>query len=221
MRRVMPLALSLALAASGAAGQEYVRVPTLISDEDFYRLVACAAPPGGACAKPMIRWPEARRLRLRVGIVGIAESFPSYKLDLVDRAIDHAIAEINGSGAALFLTRAYEGEVDVPLFLVDTPQGGTIGGTSLSDLDGSEIAIARVVMRSRGDEILTTAIAISQDIRRREITSVVLEEIVQAMGLPTDVDGPAYEDSLFSEYRNAAVWLRGQDAAALRRHYPR
>jgi hypothetical protein len=201
--------------------QEYISVPDLIPDEDFYRLVACAAPPGGACAKPMIRWPQARRLQLRVGIAAIAAGFPNYKLDLIDRAIDDAIAEINASGAGLRLSRAYEGAVDIPVYLVDAPQGGTIDGTSVAELDGAPIAIARVVLRSRSDEIRAAAIAISRDIRRREIASVVLEELVQAMGLPTDIDSPAYTRSIFSETGNSTVWLRGQDAAALRRHYPR
>jgi len=221
MFRRLILATLLALASCAAAAQEFISVPDLISDEDFYRLVACAAPPGGACAKPIIRWPEARRQPLRIGIAAVAPSFPSYKLDLVDRAIDAAIAEINLSGADLALLRAYEGELDVPFFLVATPQGGRIEGTSIAELDGADIAIARVALRSRGSDINAAAIAISQDIRRREIISVVLEELVQAMGLPTDIDGPAYERSLFSEASNFAVWLRGQDAAALRRHYPR
>ncbi|PWK55321.1 DUF2927 domain-containing protein [Roseicyclus mahoneyensis] len=221
MRPCLYLALCVALAAPPAKAQEYITVPSLISDEDFHRLVACAAPPGGDCAKPLIRWPEARRLSLRVGIAAVADSFPSYKFDLIDQAIDVAIEEINASGAALFLSRAYEGELDVPVYLVNTPQGGTISGTSLPDLDGADMAIARVVLRSRGDEIVSAGIAISQDINRREIASVVLEELVQAMGLPTDIDGPAYQRSIFAEYSNSTVWLRGQDAAALRRHYPR
>jgi len=219
--RVLAFLCLFLLAAPRLGAQEFIEVPDLISDADFYRLVACAAPPGGACAKPMIRWPEARRQTLRVGIARIADSFPSYKLDIVDRAIDHAIAEINASGAALSLTRVYEGDVDIPIYLVDTPQGGTIEGTSLAELDGAQIAIARVALRSRGGDIVAAAIAISQDIRRREITSVVLEELVQAMGLPTDIESPAYTGSIFAESSNSAVWLRGQDAAALRRHYPR
>jgi hypothetical protein len=219
--RVLTFLCLFLLAAPRLGAQEFIEVPDLISDADFYRLVACAAPPGGACAKPMIRWPEAHRQTLRVGIARTAESFPSYKLDLVDRAIDHAIAEINASGAALSLTRVYEGDVDIPIYLVDTPQGGTIEGTSLAELDGAQIAIARVALRSRGGDIVAAAIAISQDIRRREITSVVLEELVQALGLPTDIQSPAYTGSVFAETSNSAVWLRGQDAAALRRHYPR
>jgi hypothetical protein len=221
MRLLTLLCLCLLLLAPRLDAQEFVEVPDLVSDEDFYRLVACAAPPGGECAKPVIRWPEERRLRLRVGIADIAASFPSYKLDLIDRAIDDAIAEINASGAALFLSRAYEGALDIPVYLVDTPQGGRIDGTSVAELDGAEIAIARVALRSRGGDIVAAAVAISQDIRRREIASVVLEELVQAMGLPTDVASPAYERSIFSETGNSTVWLRGQDSAALRRHYPR
>ncbi|NKX43633.1 DUF2927 domain-containing protein [Roseicyclus persicicus] len=221
MRSALPLALAVLLAAPQASAQEFIAVPDLISDEAFYRLVACAAPPGGACAKPLIRWPDEQRLQLRVGIAAVAAAFPTYKLDLIDRALDDAIAEINAVGAGLYLTRAYEGELDVPLYLVDTPQGGTIGGTSVAELDGAEIAIARVALRSRGEDIVAAAIAISADIRRREIASVVLEELVQAMGLPTDIASPAYTRSIFSETGNSTVWLRGQDAAALRRHYPR
>jgi hypothetical protein len=222
MRRLVLLCALLAiwLPRPGAA-QEFVAVPDFVSDEAFYRIVACAAPPGGDCAKPFIRWPVERRLRLRVGIARISPGFADYRLDIVDRSIDRAIAEINGAGAHLYLERAFEAPFDVPYFLVDTPQGGEISGTSVPELDGSEIAIGRVALRSRGDEITGAAIAISADIRRREIASVVLEELVQAMGLVTDVVSPAYEDSIFSEDGNSVTRLRGQDAAALRRHYPR
>jgi hypothetical protein len=203
------------------AGQEFIAVPDFVTDEAFYRIVACAAPPGGECAKPFIRWPAERRLRLRVGIAQIAAAFPGYRLDIVDHSIDRAIAEINGAGAHLFLERGHEAPFDVPIYLVDAPQGGEISGTSVPELDGSEIAIGRVAIRSRGEEITGAAIAISADIQRREIASVVLEELVQAMGLVTDVVSPAYEDSIFSETGNSVTRLRGQDAAALRRHYPR
>lgn len=204
-----------------ASAQEFIAVPDLISDEAFYRLVACAARPGGECNKPLIYWPEERRLALRVGISGTAESFRDYRFDIVDAAIDAAIAEINGAGAHLFLERVYEGEMDVPFYLVDTPQGGTITGTGVEELDGSSIAIGRVAIRSRGGEIVASTIAISQDIRRREIASVILEELVQSLGLVTDIASPAYALSIFAENGNSMTRLRGQDASALRRHYPR
>ncbi|WP_341864239.1 DUF2927 domain-containing protein [Gymnodinialimonas sp. 57CJ19] len=204
-----------------AFAQEFIAVPDRISDEAFYRLVACAARPGGECNKPLIYWPEERRLALRVGIASTAESFQDYRFDIVDAAIDAAIAEINGAGAHLFLERVYEGEMDVPFYLVDTPQGGTITGTGVEELDGSSIAIGRVAIRSRGGDIVASTIAISQDIRRREIASVILEELVQSLGLVTDIASPAYELSIFAENGNSMTRLRGQDASALRRHYPR
>lgn len=215
------LIVLLILSPRGASAQEYLAVPDIISDEAFYRLVACAAPPGGDCNKPFIYWPEDRRLALRVGIAGTAESFRDYRYDIVDAAIDAAIAEINGAGANLFLVRVYEGEMDIPLHLVDTPQGGVIEGTGIEELDGSDIAIGRVAIRSRGESIVAATIAISQDIRRREIASVILEELVQSLGLVTDIASPAYELSIFAENGNSMTRLRGQDAAALRRHYPR
>ena len=221
LRLAILAAILLASLPRAGTTQEYVAVPDLISDEAFYRLVACAAPPGGDCAKPLIRWPEERRLRLRVGIAQIDRGFADYRMDIVDRAIDRAIAEINGAGAHLYLERAFEAPFDVPFYLVDAPQGGAITGTSVPDLDGSEIAIGRVALRSRGEWITGAAIAISADIQRREIASVVLEELVQSMGLVTDIVSPAYHDSIFSEDDNSTTRLRGQDAAALRRHYPR
>lgn len=221
MQRFLAALLCLFLAPATAAAQEFVEVEGLISDEDFYRLVACAAPPGGACTKPIIRWPADERRSLRVGIAAVAPDFADYRFDLVDIAIDDAIEEINGAGADLYLERAYEPPFDVPFFLTDTPQGGQISGTGVPELDNAVIAIGRVALRSRGETIVAAAIALSRDIRRREIASIVLEELVQAMGLPTDISSPAYERSIFSENGNSTVWLRGQDLAALRRHYPR
>lgn len=215
------LLLSFLMAPLVAAAQEFITIPGRVSDEAFYRLVACAAPPGGACAKPRIRWPESRRLSLSVAITQIDDAFPSYKLNLVDAALDAAIDEINRSGAYLLLERVYEGTPDISLYLVDTPQGGTITGTGNAEMDGETLAVGRVAIRSLGGEIQEAAIALSRDIRRREVASVVLEELVQAMGLPTDVQSPAYADSIFAEDSNSVVWLRGQDAEALRLHYPR
>ena len=215
------LFLSFLLSPVTATAQEFITIPARVSDEAFYRLVACAAPPGGACAKPEIRWSEARRLTLSVGITQIGAGFPNYKLHLVDAALDAAIDEINSAGAYLLLERVYEGTPDISIYLVDTPQGGTITGTGNPEMDGEPMAVGRVAIRSVGGEIQEAAIALSRDIRRREVASVVLEELVQAMGLPTDVQSPAYANSIFSEDSNSVVWLRGQDAEALRRHYPR
>lgn len=202
------------------AAQEFVSVPGLLSDDAFYELVACAAPPGGTCAKPFVRWTAPRNQALRVGIAQVSPAFPDYKFDLVDQALDAAIAEINGVGSELRLERRFGDPFDVPIYLTNTPQGAQIEGTGNPQIDGVNIALGRVVLRSRGAAIQDAAIAISLDIGRREIASVVLEELVQAMGLVTDIEGAAYRRSIFSETGNSVVRLSGQDAEALRRHYP-
>lgn len=217
----LTLLIGLTVLPALATAQEFITVPRRLSDEAFYRLVSCAAPPGGQCAKPEIRWSETRRVALTVGIARVDAGFPTYKLDLVDDAIDRAIAQINGSGAYLVLERIYEGSPNISLYLLDTPEGGVMAGTGNAELDGADLSIGRVAIRSVGGEIQEAAIAISRDIQRREVASVVLEELVQALGLPTDIQSPAYPDSIFNENSNAVVWLRGQDAEALRRHYPR
>lgn len=220
MRCVIALFL-LILLPLPAKAQEFITVPGALSDHDFYRLVACAAPPGGECAKPEIRWPLPRRLSLSVGVVRVDPGFPGYRLDLVDRALDAAIAEINSAGAYILLERSYEGDPDISVFLLDTAQGGLIEGTGNPEIDGASLAVGRVGIRSLSGEIQSAAIAISRDIRRREIQGVMLEELVQALGLPTDIHSPAYDDSIFAEHGNSVVRLAGQDAIALRLHYPR
>ena len=222
--RVLVVAVVLASTACTArrvAAQEYIDVDGPLGDADFYRVVACGAPPGGDCAKPRIHWPADRRHPLAVGIAQVDPGVPDYRVGLLDRALDDAIAEINGAGADITLARVPGGPFDIPVYLVDVPQGGVVEGTGNASLDGEQIAIGRVVIRSRGSRITSAAIAISAEIRRREIASVMLEELVQSLGLTTDILGPAYEASIFAEDSNSTVWLRGQDAEALRRHYPR
>ena len=55
---------------------------------------------------------------------------------------------------------------------------------------------------------------------RQAIASVVLEEVVQALGLLTDIRSPVYRRSIFAEDSNSGIRLRGQDAMVIRRHYP-
>ena len=48
------------LLALPASAQDYVATSGPLDDDAFYRLVACGAAPGGACAKPFLRWPVSR-----------------------------------------------------------------------------------------------------------------------------------------------------------------
>lgn len=91
--------------------------------------------------------------------------------------------------------------------------------TGVEDLDGNVLPLGRVALRARDNTIREALIAISAKARRREIASILLEEITQALGLMTDIQGPTYRRSVFSEDSNSVVRLEGQDAMALRRHY--
>ncbi len=211
--RFLPLWLLLALPA---AAQEFVEAPGPLDDGAFYRAVACAAPPGGACRKPFLRWPEARRGGLTVGLASVAPKGRSP--DLYRRDIEAALAQINAleAGVRLRLTR---GDADIAVHVVDTPPGHVMRGTGIPDLDGQVLPLGRVSLRARQGVIREALIAVSVHASPREAASILLEELVQGLGLITDIEGPAYRRSLFSEAGNTVVRLAGQDAMALRRHY--
>jgi hypothetical protein len=208
------------LATLPAAAQEFVRVPEPLSDRDFYRAVACAAPPGGDCRKPFLRWPEAARRPLAVGLAALPEGLPASHAAPFDAGLDAAIAEVNAAGADIALRRDDDAP-DIRVHVVTTPPGGVIADTGEPMLDGTALPLALVLLRAREQEITEALVAVSIFAPPDEVPSLLLEEVVQALGLMTDGAGPAYATSLFAEDGNAVDRLRGQDAMALRRHYPK
>jgi len=217
------LILCLTLLSGPASAVEFISYSGRVSDEAFYRMVACAAPPGGSCTKPFTRWPVYKSERLTVGIALVNADFPDYKRAWVEAALGGAVAEINSVGADIRLRLVDDGSsVDIPVFLTGTARGGVIRDTGFRGLDGSTIQAGLMTLWWRNGEIRASGIALSKDLRRRSIRSVVLEELVQALGLATDLRNPAYaKRSIFDEDSNAVIRLTGQDAEALRRHYPR
>ena len=211
-------ALAFLLLSGPACAQEFVEVPGRLSDDDFYRAVACAARPEGECRKPFLRWPEARRNRLTVRLASVADVVRPYQRELYERGLDAALAQINGLDAGIRLSRTGE-EADIEVHVVATAPGAVMRDTGVPDLDGEILPLGRVALRTRGGVIREALIAVSVEARRREIASILLEEITQGLGLMTDIRGPAYARSLFSEDGNSVVRIEGQDAMALRRHY--
>lgn len=201
-----------------ACAQEFVDVPGSLTDEAFYRAVACAAAPGDACRKPYLHWPEEKRRDLTVALSSVTDSLEEWQKALYESGLDNAVAQINGLNAGVRLVRAPDG-ADIEVHVVATPPGEVMRDTGVPDLDGAVLPLGRVALRARDGEIREALIAVSAQARRREIASILLEEIVQGLGLMTDVRGPAYRRSLFSEDGNSVVRLQGQDAMALRRHY--
>lgn len=222
MRRLVAL-LAAGLVAGAASAQEFVTAKDLLSDEDFYRLVACAAPPVGDCQKPLVRWEPSDAKALTVGIVQIDDGYPSGRAAKAEAALDAALGEVNGSGAALRLSRPETGRTPhIRVFLLDLPRGSRVAGTDLPWFDGQPLATARMQAGWRDDgSLFVCAIAVSRDAGPGDLKRIMLEELVQCLGLMTDIGGRAYESrSIFSESSGLMDRLQGQDLAALRRHYP-
>lgn len=231
-RKGLVLALGLpGLALSGAPARAWeegiVAASGPMSDRDFYRATACEVPPGEDCALPLRGWPAARRDRLKVAIAFAAPEFPAYKRAAVEQAILNAVDGINAVGADLRLGMGPADGADIRIYLTAAPEGGTVTGTGAAHIDGRDSlgpkGIAHFRFRFESRHAITDAhILVSKDIASGDIRSVMLEELVQSLGLSTDLLN-AYDRrrSIFARDGNAVTRLRGQDAMALRTHYPR
>lgn len=204
------------------AAQEHISTTGALSDRDFYRLVACAADPGGTCRKQFVRWPARKARTLTVGIARVDPTFPKRKAALIDTALTEAAARITGVGAGVAISRS-ESSPDIVVHLMDHPEQSPLKGTNVPGLDGNFIEAAHVhVWWNGAKEITASHIVITHHIRRSGIRSVILEELVQSLGLLTDIQNPYYRSlSIFEQDSNAVSVLEGQDARAIVMHYPR
>lgn len=217
------LAALLACLSAPLAAQEYIQTDALLSDEAFYRLVACGAAPGADCSKPMIFWPQDKRAALRVGFVSKTPALAPWQDRLYTLALTNAVAEINrvGGGIRLQIVPPSElGTRDIAMHVLDTRPDEGMADTTEAGLEGRVLPLGQVMVRARNRWIDQAVISMSVDTPRRAIASVVLEEVVQALGLMTDIRSPVYRRSIFAEDSNSGTRLRGQDAMVIRRHYP-
>lgn len=194
-----------------------------LPSEDFYRLVSCRALPGGPCTAEPVRWSPERARDLAVGFAPLPPAYPKETATRMAEAVEHAIGEINGAGAALRLRPAAKNErPDIAIHLAPVDEGDTIEGTGVRGVDGQTIGAALVtVWWDDGKDLTEAVIVLAENLPASDIGPVVLEELTQAMGLMTDIRNPAYEGvSVFSEDSNRVTRLGPQDRDALRRHYP-
>lgn len=222
MRRgALALALLLVVAA-GARAQDYVVTSGKLTDDEFYRLVACGAPPGGTCALPFVRWMPGRRVS--VGLDRLPPGYPAPLAKAASEAIDFAIREINGAGAGISLARAAggPGSGDILVRMVAISDGDMVGDIGIPALEGQPMGAAYVyVWWNLRNEITSAQILLADDLPIPEVYPVLLEEMTQALGFLTDIRNPAYDfDSVFAEDSNAVAHLGPQDRTALLRHYP-
>ncbi|GGL76013.1 DUF2927 domain-containing protein [Wenxinia marina] len=216
------LAAALVALAAPAAAQDYIVTQGRLTDEEFYRLVACGAAPGGECRMPYVRWPRGRASALSVGIDRAPAGYPRALAENVSDALDRAIDEINGIGSALQLSRAPGKAADVVIRLIEVGDGEAVSGSGVPELEGEPMGAAYVYVWWNGRmEITEARILMADDLPHYEVYPVLLEELTQAMGFLNDIRNPLYDsESVFSEDSNAVMTLGQQDRAALLRHYP-
>lgn len=211
----------LGLWAGAAAAQEFVEVEGPLTDDDFYRLVSCAAPPGEPCQKPVVHWPHFARTNLTVGITRVDPVFSADDVAAYAAALDDAIHQINGTGAGIKLRRTGR-YPDIAVLLLDMEEGTQILGSGIPGLDGVTIDAAWVHLWWNGNNDIRRGVIVFSDgldglVRR----STVLEEIYQSLGLLTDVESEWYTDrSIVSQQGTLRTSLGKQDIMALKRHYP-
>lgn len=213
------LMIAALLAAGPSAAQDYITTKGRLSDQDFYRLVACGQQPGGVCTYPIRRWPP--HLAGNVTITKLLDIDPVSPVTAaaVSRAIDRAVAQLNAAGAAIRLRRVADNTPALIRLSVRSHQ--TMKSVSNEKRDEFVPAGLVIFDAPTPHRIDGAIIMIDADLPLTQIASVVLEEITQSLGLPFDISNPAYlRRSIFSQERNSVTVITGQDAEALRRHYP-
>lgn len=225
MRSAQIAALLACLAAPAALAQDtdFVVCDGPLSDDDFYRLVACRAPPGKPCREDFVRWAPETAQALRIGFAPVASGYPAVLRDQLHHGLGLAIVSINRIGADLHLVPEDDPDrQDISIHLVSSREGEAINGTGNYEMDGFVIGAALVHISWNARKYITDAtIAMASDIPLSSAYPVLLEEVTQSLGLMTDIRNPHYETiSVFSEDSNSVRKHGPQDRMAILRHYP-
>jgi len=201
-----------------AQAQDFVDSQGPLEDTAFYRLVACAAPPEGECAKPFYKW---NKTDITVGIIQRPPAFLGGKLKRAEASVVRAVQRLNTVGMAVTL-RLEEANPDITIRLLDVVRGQEIRGSTRALLNGRTMANAITALDVDGATIICATIGFSNTMTIRQYESVMLEEITQALGLITDIQNPYYRTrSILSQNAdNSLKTLGEQDRMALIRHYP-
>lgn len=217
LRRVLALSFVVVFGCP-VFGKDHVSSNGQLSDENFYRQVACAAPVGRACTREMLHWPKRR---LTIAIVDadqhVSQNLATSSLDALHRAMH----EINGVRAGVQLFKPRSGPPDIEIYLTS---GGNLTKHAMvrsvrKSVGSPSVGVARVFFENY--KIQKSIIVIDVPKSGRALRSVMLEEVIQSLGLMTDIRNRFYHKrSIFSETGNHVVTLGQQDARALLLHYP-
>ena len=216
-------AVALSLTAGPAAATDAVVVGGRLSDVDFYRLVSCAAPPGGDCATQARRWRSERPIR--VALRRIDPAYLGRRKLRADAALTRALQHLNAAEAGFRLARVGPTDpAEIEVFFLGLAVGDVIAGTGVDGIDGVEIAetAMRLAINPAGDIIEGAAIVVSASLETPAYEAAMLKQMTRAMGLTTEIDAPVYRAvSALARGNEGPTELGPQDLAALRRHYQR
>lgn len=227
MIRAAALALALALLPSGlvAEGQTQAQATGLLGNEDFFRVVACAAPPGGECTGPFMRWEASRPIR-----VALREMAPGYlgrRAKVADASVTLALRALNAVGREAGFRLARVGASDpaeIEVWFLDLPRGAPIAGTGVEGVDGIALGAAttRLLFNHDTGFIERAAIVVSGSLATADFQPVLLAEFTQAMGLTHPIEAPAYDGiSVLAQGPQTATKLGLQDIFSLKSLYER
>jgi len=219
MQRALLLSVLLSLPAAPGLASDGVATEGKLSDKDFFRLATCGATPGGDCVGPVVRW---ARPDITLALAKPSRRYPAALAGKVSTALDRAIAEINGAGSALHITR--DDLLAAPDIIVSLPalsEGEPTWGIPRIP-NGQPIGVGFMwLWWDENAEITVASMLISDDIKEPDVTSVVLEELYQCLGFLYDIENRYYEGrSILSQDSNETTEIIGQDRMALRTLYP-
>lgn len=215
----LALFLAACFVAIPALASDGIATEGKLSDKDFFRLATCGATPGGDCDGPVVRWPAKR---ITLALAPAQRNYPPKLAARVSRELDRAIAEINGAGAGLRITR--DDSLAEPNIIVSLP--ALSEGEKTRNIpripNGQEIGVGFMwLWWNEAAEITQASMLIAEDITPDDLPSVVLEELFQCLGFLYDIENRYYEGrSILAQDSNETRKITGQDRMALRKLYP-
>ncbi|WP_225026529.1 hypothetical protein, partial [Xinfangfangia pollutisoli] len=171
-----------------------------------------------SCRGPAVRWAKSE---LTLALLPAKARLTPALAQLLDQALDQAIAQINGAGAGIRLTRTDRAGADIRVYVSAAQPGDSMAAQPGLSAPGVMGVGYSTIWWNDSNRITAATILISTGMEAHDMQSVVLEEVFQALGPRFDVAGRAYEGvSILSQSSNATLTIEGQDARLLRWIYP-
>lgn len=224
---IIGAAISLTIAGAAFARDHTFSNGKLTNDQ-FYKAVTCKAKVDGPCQEKPARWPSFLSNQLTVGLAQVQRGTSRQQEAVVRKALQDSVDMINASGANVKLRyvsgrKAHRTWIKVHIIKPHGPKN-VIKGVSLKGMNGLKAQNARTKIYANKDHRIARAgITISNTLTDPvQLRAIVLEELVQSLGLMWDIENPYYNTrSIFSQSGpDNLIQIKGQDKAVLQRHYP-